>query len=91
VRENPWCAYDFVALRDIVAGEELAFGYAMTEHELVASLSCFCGSVACVGEIRAWTDRDQVWREENARWVARYLRACPPPVAAERLERLTQR
>lgn len=91
VRENQWCAYDFVALRDIFAGEELAFDYAMTEHELVASLSCSCGSLACVGEIRPWSDRDQGWREENAIWVARYLRVSAPPVAAPLLERLPQR
>ena len=32
VRGNAWSAYDFVALRGIPAGEELAFDYAMTEH-----------------------------------------------------------
>jgi hypothetical protein len=91
VRENQWCAYDFLALRDIFAGEELAFDYAMTEHELVASLSCCCGTLACVGEIRPWSDRDQEWRERNAMWVARYLRVSSPPVAVPRLERLTPR
>ena len=91
VRENQSCAYDFVARRDISAGEELAFDYAMTEHELVSGLACFCGSLACVGEIRAWSDRDQWWREENAIWVARYLRVSSPPVAAQRLERVTRR
>jgi len=90
-RENQWCAYDFVAVRDIFAGQELVFDYAMTEHELVAPLSCCCGSVACVGEIRPWSDRDQEWREQNAVWVARYLRVSSPPVVAQRLKRLTQR
>lgn len=88
-RENRWCAYDFVALRDIAAGEELTFDYAMTEHELVAPLPCCCGSVGCIGEIRAWSDRDQEWREQNAIWVARYLRVSSPPVAGQRLEQLT--
>jgi hypothetical protein len=90
VQENQWCAYDFVALRDIFAGEELAFDYAMTEHELVASLSCYCGSLACVGEIRPWSDRDPEWHEQNAIWAARYLRVSSPPALSQRMEWLTQ-
>ncbi len=90
VRENRWSAFDFVALRDISAGEELAFDYAMTEHELVASLSCCCGSLACVGEIRPWRHRDQEWRAEHAAWVARYLRVSSPS-GPHRLERLIRR
>jgi uncharacterized protein len=74
VRENRWCAYDFVALRDIPVGEEFAFDYAMTEHSLVAPLPCYCGSAGCEGTIRPWKDRDEDWREQNAAWVARHLR-----------------
>lgn len=74
VRENQWRAYDFVALRNILVGEELAFDYAMTEHSLVTPLSCFCGSTGCEGNIRPWTERDEDWREQNAMWIARYLR-----------------
>lgn len=74
VRENEWHAYDFVALRDILAGEELAFDYAMTEHSLVAPLSCCCGSEDCQGAIRPWSHRDDGWREQNAKWLAPYLR-----------------
>ena len=73
VRENQWCAYDFVALRDILAGEELVFDYAMTEHSLVASLSCLCGSAACQGDIRPWCEREDEWSEQNAKWIAPYL------------------
>lgn len=76
VRENQWCAYDFVALRDILVGDELAFDYAMTEHSLVASLSCRCGSASCQGEIRPWGHRDDEWREQNAKWIAPYLRVA---------------
>lgn len=76
VRENLWCAYDFVALRGIGAGEELAFDYAMTEHVLVAPLSCFCRNAACQGEIRPWSGRSEAWREQNAMWVAAYLRVA---------------
>jgi uncharacterized protein len=85
VRENQWSAYDFVALRDILAGEELAFDYAMTEHSLVAPLPCWCGSAACQGEILAWSARDQQWREQNALWVAQYLRVASALTPAQRL------
>lgn len=76
VHGNDWSAYDFIALRDIRAGEELAFDYAMTEYSLVVPLSCLCGSAACEGEIRPWHDRGEQWREQNSRWVARYLRVA---------------
>ena len=85
VQENQWSAYDFVALRDILAGEELAFDYAMTEHALVASLSCWCGSTSCPGEILPWSARDQQWREQNAMWTARYLRVVSALTTAHRL------
>jgi len=74
VRENQWCAYDFVALRGIGADGELAFDYAMREYALAAPLSCLCGSAVCPGEIRPWSGRSEVWREQNAMWVAGYLR-----------------
>lgn len=84
VRDNQWSAYDFVALRDILAGEELAFDYAMTEHALVASLPCSCESAACQGEILPWSARDQRWRERNAMWVARYLRVTSAVTKSQR-------
>lgn len=91
VRDNHWSAFDFVALRDIFAGEELAFDYAMTEYELVASLSCCCGSSTCVGEIRPWSDRDQKWRGENAMWIAAYLQISERLTGTQRLGRLSRR
>ncbi len=91
VLENQWRAYDFVALRDIPAGEELAFDYAMTEHSLVAALSCCCGSAGCPGEIRPWSDRDDEWRELNATWIAPYLRVASALTAAQRGRPLARR
>ena len=58
------------------ACEELEFGYAMTEPALAAPLSCLCGSAACRGEFRPWSDRSEAWREQNAMWVAAYLRVA---------------
>ena len=76
VRENAFSAYDFVALREIAAGEEVTFDYAMTEYELAAPLSCVCGAVDCAGTIRPWRERDQAWREVSAPYCAAYLRAA---------------
>jgi hypothetical protein len=91
VRENEWCAYDFVALRHVFPGEELAFDYAMTEHSLIAPLSCCCGSSACQGQIQPWSGRDEDWRERNATWVARYLWVAPALPPAERVRPLVHR
>jgi hypothetical protein len=77
MREHQWCSYDFVAVQDIVAGEELVSDDAKTEHALAALLSCFCGCAACQGEIRPWSDRSEAWREQNAIWVAGHLRVAP--------------
>jgi hypothetical protein len=76
VRENALSAYDFLALREIAAGEELTFDYAMTEYELAEPLSCLCGAVDCTGTIRPWRERDQAWRELAAPHCAGYLRAA---------------
>jgi len=76
VRENALSAYDFVALREIAAGEEVTFDYAMTEYELETSLICVCGALDCAGTIRPWRERDQAWRELAAPHCAAYLRAA---------------
>jgi len=74
VRENAFSAYDFIALREIAAGEEVTFDYAMTEYELAVPLSCACGAVDCAGTIRPWRERDEAWRELAAPYCAQYLR-----------------
>jgi len=42
---------EFVALRDIPAGEELTFDYAITEDEAHWHMKCACGELACRGVI----------------------------------------
>lgn len=76
VRENAFSAYDFIALREIAAGEEVTFDYAMTEYELAKPLRCACGAADCAGTIRPWRERDQAWRELAAPYCAAYLRAA---------------
>ena len=51
-RANSFGGYDLVALRDIAAGEEITFGYCMTEWLLVGFDECRCASDQCRGSIR---------------------------------------
>ena len=52
------------ALRDIGAGEEICYDYAMTDSDVDGlepySLACLCGTPACRGTV---TDRD--WRRAD--------------------------
>lgn len=41
-----------VALRELDIEEEMTFFYPSTEWEMTQSFSCYCGSPACIGEIR---------------------------------------
>lgn len=43
---------EFLALRDILPGEELVFFYPSTEWSMKQPFRCHCGSPACLGEIR---------------------------------------
>lgn len=47
----------FVAMRDIDAGEELTFDYAMTDDEDYEAMTCACGTLECRKTItgRDWT------------------------------------
>lgn len=41
-----------VALKDIQTGTELCFFYPSSEWEMTQSFRCYCGSPACLGEIK---------------------------------------
>jgi hypothetical protein len=62
----------FRAMRDIVAGEELCFDYAMLDDESY-EFECLCGKAGCRGKV---TGRDWRLPELQKRykgWFARYL------------------
>lgn len=44
---------EFVAIRDIAAGEELTFDYSLTEDEALWRMDCRCGAASCRGVVRA--------------------------------------
>lgn len=43
-----------VALRPIVAGDQITFDYATTEYEMAEPFACGCGAPACRGVIRGF-------------------------------------
>lgn len=51
---NPNGSYDFIAFRDIDAGEEIRFDYETTEYEVGAFSECRCGSASCRGVVRGY-------------------------------------
>ncbi len=74
IRVNSIGAHDFVAIRDIVEGEELTFDYAMMSYTINYFPSkCNCGSVQCRGEITGWKDLSADKKKEYKSWSAPYL------------------
>lgn len=47
LRDNTHGAFDFIALTDIAAGDEVTFDYAMSEWEVGSLEDCRCGAPAC--------------------------------------------
>lgn len=50
------CGRDWIALRPIAAGEEVAFDYATTEYRMATPFPCRCGSPGCRGQITGFVD-----------------------------------
>jgi len=69
---NTWWADDntMIARRDIVAGEEITFDYAMTEVNVPLDMICECGSPMCRRRV---TNHDHL----DADWQARYGDCLP--------------
>lgn len=80
---------DVLAFRDIQAGEEIRFDYAMTEFrhyprqnpELEFSLECRCGSPACRGRLGYYSELPEAIRQAYAGFIADYLTQPSPPDA----------
>lgn len=70
---NTWWADDktMVARRDIHAGEEITYDYAMTEVDVPFEMECRCGSPLCRKLI---TNRDYL----DVGWQERYGNHLPP-------------
>jgi hypothetical protein len=65
----------FVALRDIRAGEELGYDYAMTDGSAYDEFECLCGSPNCRGIVRGsdW-QRPELWERYGQHFSPYLLR-----------------
>lgn len=66
--------YDFVAKRDILPSEELAWDYETTEVKIKNFPSCKCGSSKCRGQVLGFREHwKQVIEDHGREWVAPFL------------------
>ena len=74
VRLNASGAYDLVARRDIVTGEEVNFDYAMRNYSIDHfPARCRCGAANCRGSVTGWKDLPEDVKSAYAGLVAPYL------------------
>jgi uncharacterized protein len=62
-----------VTMRDVDAGEELCFDYAMTDSDDYDTFKCGCGSARCRGEITGDDWKQPELRDRYAGWYSTYL------------------
>lgn len=76
IHVNETGAHDFVAIRDIKAGEEITFDYAMRNYSVEHfPKTCRCGAQICRGEITGWKDLPRERKAAYAGHIAPYLLA----------------
>ena len=79
IHVNASGAHDFVAMRDIAAGEEVVFDYAMRNHRIEHfPARCLCGAQNCRGRITGWVDLPEHRKADYKGFVAPYLVAASP-------------
>ena len=72
---NRYKAYDFYALRNIKAGEELVWHYGMTEAVSIAVRECKCGAPNCFGRSVGFKEAPIALQKTIYRWgCADYLK-----------------
>src|SRR5215213_7375914 len=74
IRINDAGAPDLVARRNIAAGEEITFDYAMRNYSVDHFPNrCLCGSARCRGTVTGWRDLSEDRRAAYRGFVAPYL------------------
>lgn len=74
IRVNETGAHDYVAMKNIRAGDEITFDYAMQNASVdYFPKQCICGAGACRGEITGWKGLPDHRRQDYAGFVAPYL------------------
>lgn len=87
VRLNEQSAFDFVARRALVAGQEITFDYAMRNLTIDHFPgACLCGSPHCRGVITGWKDLPEARKAAYGELVAPYLRAIDADALSERVD-----
>lgn len=65
-----------VALRDIAAGEELAYDYAMSDASDYDEFVCRCGAASCRGVVRGSDWRDPALRARYRGYFTSFIEQC---------------
>jgi hypothetical protein len=74
VRSNDCKGYDFIALKNIKAGEEITWDYDTTEYLVLWLKKCLCGSKNCRGKIRGYKFLDKRTKDKYGEFIADYLK-----------------
>jgi hypothetical protein len=64
------------ALRDIAAGEEIAWDYSTSMAERGWTLECRCETPGCRGTVRSWPELSEAERDRLRPIALRYLRSA---------------
>ena len=76
IKVNETGAHDFVAMRNIVANQEITFDYVMRNYSIDSNyfgMSCECGSKNCRKKITGWKDLPEERKKDYAGFIAPYL------------------
>lgn len=66
--------FDFVARRDIAAGEQITHDTSAYEYEVAHfSQKCLCGSDRCRGEVKGWKDLTEAERQSIREYTIPFL------------------
>lgn len=74
IRNNAFQAYDFIALKKIVKGEEITWDYETTEYISISVNKCLCGSKSCRKMLRGFAFREEELTEKYGIYIADYLK-----------------
>ncbi|USR92465.1 SET domain-containing protein [Phormidium yuhuli AB48] len=75
VQDNPWGAFNFVALREIAMGEEITFDYETTESELTDDFRACCPPRPGQVSRNGFYSLPIATREAYGKFVANYLKS----------------
>lgn len=66
-------SFSVVAMRDIEKGEEITWGYEMTEDNLYWRMDCSCGSLSCRKVIGAYKNMPLATRRKYKGYISKWL------------------